>query len=365
MHVGLVVYGGLDATSGGYRYDRRLADGLRAAGDAVDVIGLPEAGYGRSLLHNLSPAIRRRLRGPHDVLVEDELCHPSLLRSDRGGATPVVSLVHHLRSAAAPPGRARRTARALERRYLAGVDAAVCVSEATARTVRDLRPLPTRVVHPGRDHVSPEITPDGIRDRSAREPFRIVFLGNLVPRKGLDVLLEALADLPTGWRLDVVGDDTAAPRYAARVQDLARELDLDAAVSFHGRLPADAVADRLGDGHVLAVPSRYEGFGLAYLEGMGYGLPPVAAATGGAPEFVDEGETGFLVPPEDPDAVADGIGTLMADRSRLAAMGTAARSRFLAHHTWGESTERARSFLEGITRSDDSAVADAARGEDP
>lgn len=349
MRLGFVVYGDLDARSGGYRYDRRLVERFEEAGDDVDVISLPDRGYVRSLLHNLSPSIRRRLRGRYDVLVEDELCHPSLLRANRGRDVPVVSIVHHLRCCEAGPSTVPRL---LERRYLAGVDAAICVSGATRRAVTALRDRPAAVVPPGRDHLTADVTADGIRERATMEPLRIVFLGSLVPRKGVHTLLEGLSRVrDDAWRLDVIGDPSVEPEYADRVQRLAGELSLAGAVTFPGRLSDRAVANRLGEGHVLAVPSTYEGFGLAYLEGMAFGVPAIATTAGGADELVTDGETGFLIPPGTPAALADAVEALMADRDRLARMGIAARTRYLSHPTWAETADRARSFLRGIAAS--------------
>src|SRR5678815_595751 len=96
MRVGLVVYGGLETVTGGYLYDRQLVDFLTARGDTVEVVSLPSASYARALVNSLSPAVGRRLDGLRvDILLQDELCHPALLRSRR---CPVVAVVHLLRS---------------------------------------------------------------------------------------------------------------------------------------------------------------------------------------------------------------------------------------------------------------------------
>mgnify|MGYP006968414625 FL=1 len=79
MSIGLVVYGDLDTRSGGFRYDRQLVAALRERGETVEVIELPWRSYPRGLLDNLSPGLRRRLAGDYEVLLQDELAHPSLV----------------------------------------------------------------------------------------------------------------------------------------------------------------------------------------------------------------------------------------------------------------------------------------------
>ncbi|HKL27942.1 MAG TPA: glycosyltransferase family 1 protein, partial [Natrialbaceae archaeon] len=98
MNVGLTLYGRLDERSGGFRYDRRLVEGLRAAGDDVEVIELPWRAYPRGLLDNASRRWRSRLEADVDVMLQDELAHPSLVRTNRRLDYPIVSVVHHLRS---------------------------------------------------------------------------------------------------------------------------------------------------------------------------------------------------------------------------------------------------------------------------
>ena len=149
MRVGLTLYGSLDGQSGGFRYDRRLVEGLRDAGDTVDVIELPRRRYARGLLDNLSPSLRDRLAVDVDVMLQDELAHPSLVRANRDLPYPIVSVVHHLR---ASEGRhLTGLYRAVERRYLGGVDAAVCNSTATRTAVTGTGGPPETQI--GRAHV--------------------------------------------------------------------------------------------------------------------------------------------------------------------------------------------------------------------
>ncbi|PSP81077.1 glycosyltransferase family 1 protein [Halobacteriales archaeon QS_1_68_20] len=349
MHVGFVVYGDLSNVSGGFLYDRELVEGLRQRGEWVDVVSLPWRTYGRHLTDNFSDAVRRRLDGPHDVLLQDELCHPSLVRVNRSLDVPVVALAHSLRSEEprAPPQRWLYSW--IERRYLGGIDGAVCNSRATREAVETMADVSTTIAYPGRGHRDPGVTTDEIERRAHDGPLRVAFLGNVVPRKGLHALVDGLAGLDSDrWHLTVVGSLDAAPRYASRLGRRLEERDLADSVTLTGHLSDDELAARLRDQHVLAVPSLYEAFGIVYLEGMGFGLPALATTAGGADELVRDGENGFLVPPEEPLAIARTIAPLVDDRDRLAELGVTARETYEAHQTWDETVEQVRTFLRDV-----------------
>jgi glycosyltransferase involved in cell wall biosynthesis len=346
MKVGLVVYGDLEPRSGGYRYDRRLVEGLRERGDRVDVISLPETSRARSFAHNLSGRLVRDLDRPFDVLLQDELCHPSLVglnrRLDR--EYPIVSIVHHLR-ASELSGLSRRLSCELERAYLSTVDAVICNSRPTRAAVAELTDTPGLIAWPGVDRFEGFPTDAEITARAQRDPFEVVFVGNLLPRKGLDTLLGALAGVERDWHLTVVGDESD-PAYAREVRDLVRHEGLADRVEFTGWLDDEDLAARLGSAHLLAVPSTHEGFGIVYLEGMAFGLPALASASGGASDLVTDGKTGHLVAPGDERAIARAVDRLATDRDRLAAMSLAARRRYERHPTWDAVGERIRAFLE-------------------
>jgi len=347
MHVGLVVYDDLSVTSGGYLYDRRLVEHLRAAGDRVDLVSIPWRDYPRHLTDNASPALWRALSRDYDVLLQDELCHPSLVLPNRlpTVSAPVVGIVHHLR--ASEDRRLRPLYGAVERAYLSTLDAAIYNSETTRAAVTDRlgRSLQGVVAPPAGDRFDPDVEAATIRQRAHEGPLRVLFVGSVVPRKGLDTLVAGLATVDGDWELTVVGDQSVAPEYVRRVRRQVRTAGVTERVTFAGQVPDDSLAARLREHHLLAVPSRYEGFGIVYLEGMSFGLPALASRAGGAGEFVDHGETGFLVDPGDETAVAGHVAALLADRDRLAEMAVAARRRYEAHPSWTVSASRARETL--------------------
>ena len=357
MRIGLIIYGSLDTISGGYLYDRNLVGHLRGAGDTVDVISIPWRNYARCLSDNFSRDLYRRLRQASlDVLLQDELNHPSLFalnRRLRGRIRyPIFSVVHHLRCAEAHPARVNWLYRWIERQYLASVDGFVFNSETTRRTVCDtLRVDQTEllrsvVAYPAGDRFASDLTVEAIT-RRAHEPgaLRLVFVGNLISRKGLHVLLGALARLPTDtWQLAVIGNPHVDEDYTSLVQRQIAAQHLTH-VQLAGALPDSELAKTLAASQVLVVPSDYEGFGIVYLEGMGFGLPAIATTSGGAREIIADGENGFLIPPNDPMTLADRLESLLRDRARLAQMSLAARERFRRQPRWSESMGRIREML--------------------
>ena len=357
---GIVVYGDLDARSGGYRYDRELADHLRERGWKLEVVSLPERPW--SLPAASAPGLAARLEAC-DVVVADAYCAPSLYCTIRGLETPVVALVHYLRSAAGGDERRGWVDQPVERAFLAAADAFVYNSEPTRRAVEQLCADP--VESPGDDDgpasvaASPAVVapPAGDRlgsgpaftaDAGRPDPFRVVAVGTVTPRKGIDTLVRGLSRLAgVDWRLRVVGETATDPEHVAALRALADRLGVASAVTFTGRVSDAALRAALRRAHVLAVPSRYEPFGIVYVEGMAFGLPAIASTNGGASDVVD-GENGALVPPADPDAVADAIEPLATDPARLARASRAARETAAAHPTWTATCDRIRRFLAAI-----------------
>ena len=354
MRVGLVIYGPLSTMSGGFMYDRKIVKHLRESGDEVEIISLPWHSYPRLLTHNFSKSMVRKISGL-DVLVQDELNHPSLFRLNRSlRGIPKVSIVHHLRSKESHPGWAMPFYRWVETRYLETVNAFIFNSRTTRRDVAEvLGDMRGHVIaYPGGDRLKPDITAQKVVERaSGTGPLRLLFIGNLIPRKGLHTLVEALAISGPGWRLDVVGPD-ADLGYASKLKMMVSERGLSERVTFHGALDDDALKGLLEESHVLAVPSSYEGFGIVYMEGMGFGLPALATTSGAASETIKHGMNGLLIARDDVSGLAQHVMRLVQDRALLAEMGQAALTTYEDHPTWEQSAETIRQFLLGIAGRD-------------
>jgi glycosyltransferase involved in cell wall biosynthesis len=354
MNIGLNIYGGLDQVSGGYLYDRLLAENLRKRGVRVELLSLPPGSYLRHLTDNLSHAWPRAVEAMSpDLLLQDELCHPSLFRMNRQlkkrWKEPIVAIVHHLRSSEARPAWENRLYRLVERRYLRSVDGFVFNRETTRAVVRELLggdPFSV-VAYPGSDHV-PCIPADRVAERCRRPgPLRILFTGNVIPRKGLHTLVSALSLLPgESWELTVAGSLSADAPYARRIANQIAGAGLGERVRLLDTVTPAELTGLLMSHHCLAVPSSYEGFGIVYIEAMRFGAPVIASAVGAVPEAVADGREGFLVPPGDASALAAAVGRWIRDRNLLLTMSAAARERSLGHPTWAASAARVEAFLQ-------------------
>jgi glycogen(starch) synthase len=157
------------------------------------------------------------------------------------------------------------------------------------------------------------------------DPPVLLGLGRLVPEKGFDVALRALALLPDRWshvRMMIVGE---GPDRAA-LESLCHELGLCDRVEFHGGVPNTEVPALVNRSTLMLLPSRWqEPFGIVCLEAAVMERAVVASRVGGVPEVVEDGVSGLLVEPDRPDALAHGITSLLDDRTALQALGRRAR----------------------------------------
>ena len=346
MRIGLVIYGSLNTLSGGYLYDRLLVEYLRRQRDTVEIVSLPWRNYAAHLGDN----VRFHLPPDLDLVIEDELNHPSLLGANRQPHPyPILSLVHHLRSSEQRPAWQNVLYRQVERRYLQSVDGFIFNSQTTRGVVHGLTgdEKPHLVAYPPTDRFGLGLPADLVQKRAEEPaPLRILFLGSLIPRKGLHTLLDALRQVQPGtWTLDIVGSPDVDPAYAAARQQQAMLNGLSGSVYFHGPLDGQSLREQLAHAHVLAVPSSYEGFGIVYLEGMAFGLSAIGTVAGAASEIITDGVDGYLVPLEDPHTLAARLSAMANDRPLLQRLSLNALKRYGRQPKWEETAARIRNFL--------------------
>ncbi|GAA0563809.1 glycosyltransferase family 4 protein [Chitinophaga japonensis] len=167
-------------------------------------------------------------------------------------------------------------------------------------------------------------------------------LGRMVPRKGVDNVIQALPRLKytgTRVRLIIVGGETDVCEQGfnpeiARLKQLARDLGVQASVTFAGRKGRDELKYYYAAADLFITTPWYEPFGITPLEAMACGTPVIGANVGGIKYSVQDGKTGLLVPPQDPEALAAGISGLMQRRPVLEQMGKNAIKRVNALFTW-------------------------------
>jgi glycosyltransferase involved in cell wall biosynthesis len=120
---------------------------------------------------------------------------------------------------------------------------------------------------------------------------------------------------------------------------------LSSIVRFHGILESEALTEKIKQAHVLVIPSSYEGFGIAYLEGMAFGLPAIGTAAGAIPGLITDGENGYLIAPGDSEALARQLTELASNRELLTRLSLNALKRYQSQPTWEQTADKIRGFL--------------------
>jgi glycosyltransferase involved in cell wall biosynthesis len=287
----------------------------------------------------------RELRGGgHELLVEDINKVP--LYTPRWGGPPVVAVVPHLfggtvfREAPFPVAAAVWLAeRPLPRVYRGVPFEAISESTRDDLAARGIAPERVRVIYCGID--SARYTP--APEQRAPRP-RFAYLGRLKRYKGVDLVIRAFARLrhpEATLEVAGTGDDRA------RLERLVRSLDLAPRVTFLGFISDAEKLALLRRSWALTFASPKEGWGITNLEAAACGTPVVASDSPGIRESVRHGETGFLVPHGDVDAMAAALDRLATAPALVARMGEAGR-RFAATFTWEQAARETEAHLAGV-----------------
>jgi len=329
---------------------QRQVRGLEAAGADVRVVANDDPRTGALAAARkyvkLGTAARNAARSDAPDVVVGHFLYPTAAiarAAARAAGVPYVLVAHGSDvTSAAGSGRVARWSRDA----VGGAALVVCVSRALEMRLRDelaFGPdVATAVVDMGIDtdrfHPRPEAR--ALLGWDAAERVAIV-AGNLVPVKGVDVLIEAFAILRSGDacdRLIIVGE--GASRDDLRSQSEAA--GLGGRVDFAGRMAAEELALHMAAADVFVLPSRQEGLGLVLAEALASGTPCVASRVGGIPEVVTGPEYGVLVAAEDPDALAAGIETVLSQGKERFSEACAARGASF------DFRGRAQTFLKAI-----------------
>lgn len=344
------IYGRLAAR--GHRV-RLVCSGWGGAAPRIAIGGIEvhRIGGRRSFLLRGRGAVRAALQAERpDIVVEDINKVPLYLPTLTD--LPVCAMVPHLfggiafQEVSVPEAAfvwlAERPIARIYRR--AGFHA---VSESTRDDLiaRGVDPRQIRVIHPGVDSV--RLTPDPAVPRSALPSF--LYLGRLKRYKGVEVAIRALARARVrrpDLRLDLAGtgDDRT------RLEKITRSLGQDGAVRFFGYVDEPTKLRLLRTTWANVLPSAKEGWGITIAEAAACGTPSLASDSPGLRDSVRHGETGFLVPHGDVDALAERMLALAADPGLVGRLGAAAR-RVAEGLTWARSAEQTESHLHAIIAS--------------
>lgn len=233
--------------------------------------------------------------------------------------------------------------RPVVRRIIDGSDAVTVISSHTARAVRRISPgaeletIPFGVTLPSSGPAPPRLRVPG-------SPMRLLFAGRLVERKGVDVLLQALALLDPSLpiTLSVVGDGPIRPR----LEEEAVRLGLDQRVHFAGFVSSDELGRHFEECDALLLPAKIdekgdtEGLGVVLIEALSLRRPVIASRAGGILDIVEDGRTGLLVPPGDAQALAEAILRYFTDPDLAGAHAGAGQAHVQTAFSWDSIIDR-------------------------
>jgi glycosyltransferase involved in cell wall biosynthesis len=332
------VPGELATPTGGYAYDRRMTAELGQLGWRIDLLNLGE-GFPWPNETTLTSARTQLLAIPAGRgIVVDGLALGVLpeTASQLAGRNPLLALVHH--PLALEQGLSAEQAGALytsERASLAAVQGVVVTSTATARLVASEYGVPVQritVARPGNDQVP-------LAQSSRHGVLRLLSVGAVVPRKGFDVLIAALATLTDlSWTLTIAGDRTRDRNAAAQLDaDIARH-KLGNQIVALGTVSPQRLAALYAEADVFVLASRFEGYGMAYAEAVAHGLPVIGTNAGAIPDTVPL-EAGLLVAHGDIPALAQALRRVIGDAGLRRCLADAARAAAPQLPTWQQSAE--------------------------
>jgi glycosyltransferase involved in cell wall biosynthesis len=315
--VHFVVPGPLRQRTGGYVYDRRIVDGLRALGPTVMV----------HELEGVFPAADDTARRSASRAIEDMngaalplidgLALPAFEHLAGPLPRPWIALVHHplaLETGLSAEEASRLAG--LERRLLAGAERIVATSPQTRRDLEGYEISPDRVgvVLPGTERAP-------LARGSGGPGCAMLCVASLTPRKGHLVLLEALGRLADlDWRLTCVGSAERDPACADGIREAIGRLGLGRRVQLVGERDEAALSPFYDAADLFVLASHHEGYGMVLADALARGLPVVSTTAGAIPDTVPS-SAGLLVPPGDPGALAGALRMAIAEpvlRARLA-----------------------------------------------
>jgi glycosyltransferase involved in cell wall biosynthesis len=341
------VPGDLATPTGGYGYDRRMMAELRDLGWQIDLLDLGEGFPWPDEMTRTAARTRLSAVPAGRAIVIDGLALGVLPEAalQLAGRNPLLALVHHPLALEWGLSVAQADAlRASERAALAAVQGIVVTSAATAKLVAADYGVPAEritVAKPGSD---PAPLAQGKQDGIVR----LLSVGAVVPRKGFDVLIAALATLTElPWRLTIAGDRTRDRDAAARLDaDIAR-CALGDRIAVLGAVSPERLAALYAEADLFVLASRFEGYGMAYAEAIAHGLPVIGSHAGAIPDTVPA-DAGLLVDPGNVPALAEALRRVIGDAALRQRLADAARAAAPQLPTWRRSAEIFAGALERL-----------------
>ncbi len=342
--------GDLGLNTGGYAYDRRVIAGLSENGWSVERLPLGE-GFPFPTAEVKLEAERRLSELSDGALVVIDGLAFGVLDEWAGREAErlrIVALVHHpLALETGLDSRQQSFFHQCESRALSFASHVIVTSPMTARAlVADygVPALRITVALPGTDP-APAALGTGTGTGTG-DPPHILSIGTLIPRKGHDVLIDALKEVEhLPWRATIVGSQTLNPATATLLRQQVEALGLTSRISLAGE--CDDPRPLLAGADIFALASRFEGYGMVFAEALSQGLPIIACRTGAIPEVVPE-EAGLLVPVDDVGAFAGALHSLLTDTTLRRAKAEAARRAGAQLPGWATTVDIISAALRGL-----------------
>ncbi len=318
-----VLPGDPDTPTGGYIYDKRIVAELGRSGWTIErhLLG---AGFPNPSREETAAAEALLTAMPDGaVAILDGLCLgvlPDVVQR-HGHRLRLIGLVHHpLAEETGLTDRRRRSLVASERAALAACRRVIVTSPFTREALRPYGVPRERigVAAPGTDRAP-------LARGSGRPGLHLISVASLTPRKGHDVLLQALARLKDrDWRLTLAGSADLDIVWAAKILAMIADSGMTDRIELIGVLKGAALDRCYGAGDAFVLASRYEGYGMVLAEALARGLP-IVSTTGGAIPFTVPADAGLLVPPDDIPAFAAALACVMDEPETRAALAAGAR----------------------------------------
>jgi glycosyltransferase involved in cell wall biosynthesis len=343
-----VVPGDLSAATGGYHYDRRIIEGLRALGWRVTIHALDSSfpfPTHEALAH--AHAVFEAFTDGALVLIDGLAlgAMPDIAAAHSTRAN-LVALIHH--PLALESGLTAETAEQLRRSEQSALRTTrhVIVTSAATREALfsyDVAPARISIVEPGTDEVP-------LAAGSRGGTLEMLCVANVIPRKGYDLLIDALAGLQHfAWRLTCVGNATRSADTMDALRRQVNDSGLTGRVRFVGESSGDELEQYFHTADVFVLPTRFEGFGMVVAEALAHGLPVIASRTGAIAALVTP-DAGVLVPPGDSNALRGALERALSEPSLLTALAEGARAARSRLPRWPEACASAARILAEVSR---------------
>lgn len=336
--------GDINTLTGGYIYERRLLEGLRVLGHDVQHIELA-ASFPDPSPADMADAVDQLCALPPDCpLILDGLVYGSI---DPEGlarvCAPIIAMIHHPLAKESGLSKERQDhLYRTERANLALARRVLVPSPHTAEILTQDYDVPAgriTIARPGTDKPTGTASPV--------QPPLILSVGIQHPRKGHDVLLNALAQVKDlDWQAVIVGSPYEAD-HAAQLAGLHKDLQLTDRVKLAGRVSSGELEHFYQAASIFALATRYEGYGIVFDEALAHGLPIVSCRTGAVPDTVPA-SAGLLVPPGEAEPFADALRSLVVDVDKRAALAQASALAGRSLPSWLDTAQVASTVLRDV-----------------